>query len=275
MAGGYPQDILTNIVNVQWGGDLTVVFMEVSPFDPQPVFEYTLKQDDVTSEDKATFLGSWMTPSYSTDPAPFKNTAYKVKSGAGVFITSKAPGLPTDIDFNGTWLNVLVFAKGIGLEEVKDATKLMAPALYIVNASNADLPAKIAPPGLLWGVTTGAFAEGVSLDWKIRFGEHRPPESTSTLPDAMVQCYPLGPSHPGYIGDAKATYTGYFLIAYRLDSAGTGDVYSESPNITDVDHTQSLPPQWNVPIEDSIPLRGIPFADPPPLIDDDVQSTLT
>jgi hypothetical protein len=280
---GYVQDVLTRIMNVQWGGEGIVVFMEVSQFYVQPVFELTVKFDEDSGDEKATFLGTWETPTYSTDPIPLKNTAYKVK-GDAVFLTSKAPKLPfidpdhpvERYDENGTWLNVLVFNKDLSLEDVTDATKLMAPALCIVNALNEDLPTEVAPPGLLWAVRSGAFAAGVSIDWKMRFGAHRIPESGATLPDAMVQCYPLCESHPGYIGATKVTYSGYFLIAYRLDKDGTDTVYSKAPKITDVGITQNLPLEWNVTIVfptviSEFPQKGIPFADPPPLITADVE----
>jgi hypothetical protein len=148
----------------------------------------------------------------------------------------------------------------------------MAPALYLVNLTNADLPSEVAPPGLLWGITTGAFTAGVSLQWKIRHGEHRDPDtSPEPPPNAMVQCYPLASSHPGYVGDVKVTYTGYYLIAYRLDAAGTDTVYSKAPAVTDFSGVQVLPPEWSATIVSGpFPSVGIPFADPPPLISADV-----
>jgi hypothetical protein len=274
--GAFSQDVLTSIVNVNWGGGIIVVFMEVSPWTPQPVFILTPEGG------AATLLASWETPSYSTDPAPFKNSAYQVTADAGVFLTSTAPDLPSGsdgvaYDINGTWLNVLVFAVADGnieasLAQAKAGTKLMAPALYLVNLTNADLPSEVAPPGLLWGITTGAFTAGVSLQWKIRSGEHRDPEtSPEPPPNSMVQCYPLASSHPGYVGDVKVTYSGYYLIAYRLDPAGTGDVYSKAPAVTDTG-TQNLPPEWSATIVTGpFPSVGIPFADPPPLISADVK----
>ena len=77
---------LDRVVNVHWGGrDVIVVFMEVSPFQPQP--EYVL----TPIGDKAELLDTWTTKSWSGDPAPFKNTAYKVKGSAGEFLTSTPP----------------------------------------------------------------------------------------------------------------------------------------------------------------------------------------
>ena len=182
-----------------------------------------------------------------------------------------------EADFNGTWLDVLVFASegddaAETLRQVKAATELIAPALYIVNATNADLPSEVAPPGLLWSVETGAMQPGVILRWKMRDDNHRDPDiSPPPPPNVMVQCYPTNSSHLGYVGDAKVTYTGYFLNAYRLDKNGTGQVYSEIPEITDdTGKTQNKPPEWEALIVPVPPLRGIPFADPPPLIVTDV-----
>lgn len=264
----YSQDALTRVFNVSWGGDAIVVFMETSPWNPQPVYGLS------PLGEAATFLDIWQTPTYGKDPAPLKNSAYRVKANAtDEFLRSTAPSPPEDI--NGTWLSVLVFAGGMGLADVIQATKLMAPALYILNAANADLPSEVAPPGLLWGITTGTMVPGVTMDWKLTFNEHRDDgNSPSPLPNAMMQCYPVITSHSGYGGGLgeRVTYTGYFLIAYRLDRAGTGDVYSQSPKSTEAG-AQNLPPEWNVVIVTGVgatPLRGIPFGDPPPLISADV-----
>jgi hypothetical protein len=260
----YSQDVLTNIFNVQWGaGDVIVVFMEISPFDPQLDFDLKLPGSDA----KATFLSSWTTPTYSTDPAPLKNSAYSVSANVGEFLESIAPAPPEGLDFNGAQLGVFVFAAldtdpAGGLARATAGTKLIAP-LFIVNALNADLTSEIAPPGLRWGIETGVMATEVTMTWKMRFGEHRAAEPPPPPPNGMVQCYPLVSSHAGYLGDIAVTYSGYYLLAYRLDVDGTGDVYSEFAN----------PSEWNVPVTDSSDPdggNGIPFGDPPPLISADV-----
>ena len=193
-------DFLTRITNVHWGGnDVIVVFMEASPFRPQPVFELT------PTTDKAAVLGSWQTPTYSRDPAPFKNTAYKVKSNTGEFLKSISPQLPPGDEGDGTWLYMLVFAED-ELSKIQAATELMAPALYQLNALNADLPSEVAPPGLLWAIETGAMPADVAMTWKIRFGDHRDPAvKPPPPPNAMVQCYPTNDSHPGPSGMSRSS----------------------------------------------------------------------
>jgi hypothetical protein len=263
------------VVDVNWGtGDVIVVFMEFSALIPQPVFS-------LVPGDAATFLDEWTTPTYSAgeaefdDPAPLKNSAYRVAADAGLFLTSTAPAIDPD-DTNGTHLNVLVFAieddnVDTALAQAKAGTKLIAPALCIFNPLNANLPTEVAPPGLLWGVQTRGFTPGVVLEWKLRYGEHRNPEAEPPPPNSMAQCYPLTTSYPGFSGGITATYTGYVLIAYRLDEGGTGTVYSKAPEVTDFTGTQILPPEWSVTIvHGDFPLVGIPFADPPPLISADV-----
>jgi hypothetical protein len=259
----YEEDFFQRIVNVNWGQvpDVIVVFMEVSSYIPQLVFNLTL------SGDKATFLSSWNTPTYKDDPAPLKNSAYKIKSNDGIFVESTSPALPPEgQDRVGAFLAVLVFAVDSNdvpgsLKRAVAATKLIAP-LYIVDELNADLPSDTSPPGMLWGVETGNMAPGVVMQWKIRYGNHRDPDkSPPPPPNNMAQCYPIISSHPGYVGDIEVTYSGYFLIAYRLDKSGTGPVYSKIRN----------PPEWNVLIVSGpYPGYGTPFVDPPPLISVDL-----
>ena len=81
---------MNRFTNVKWGGDVIVVFMETSAFDPQPVFTLTPITDE-EGNDKSTFLKSWNTKTWSGDEAPLKNSAYKVASNAGKFLTSKSP----------------------------------------------------------------------------------------------------------------------------------------------------------------------------------------
>jgi hypothetical protein len=283
----YREDFFQRIVGVHWREPLPsvsvnieviVVFMETSGWDPQPAYKLT------PVAKRAQLLDTWFTPTWSKDPAPLKNTAFLVNGNGGVFLTSVAPKLPADPntgapqDINGTWLNVLVFAFEHNnnvvnsLSSVTIATKLIAPALYIANPLNADLPSEVAPSGLLWGAETGAMAAGVTMQWKMRYGIHRPITAASLLPNSMVQCYPISSSHAGYSGDEKITFEGYFLIAYRLDDAGVGHVFSESPKVTEIG-TQNLPPEWSSVIARpprGEPFTGIPFSDPPPLILQDV-----
>ena len=101
----------------------------------------------------------------------------------------------------------------------------------------------------------------------MRYGNHRDPEDSPPPPPiAMVQCYPLVSSHPGYSGEDHVSYLGYFLIAYRLSRNGKGQVYSKASKATDVSNNQALPPEWNVPIVSIGGYKGIQFDDPPSMI---------
>jgi hypothetical protein len=271
---GLSQDLLTRGVNVQWGGgDVIVVFMDGSYFDPQLFAEHS------PIDQKAEFLSTWYTPTFQADTAPLKNSAYKLSSSAGEFMTSIASQLPDGEDRDGSFISALVFAidKGDvtqGLNRAIEGTKQIAPALYLLNVPNADYPSDVVPAGFLWSVVTGEMQGGVTMTCKIRFGAHRDGSVPSTLPDSMVQCYPNVPgmSHDGYVGDIKVSYSGYFLNAYRLDSGGTGTVYAKVPKVTDEDKTHNIPPEWSQPVATGpFPIVGIPFADPPPLIKVDVE----
>ena len=85
----------------------------------------------------------------------------------------------------------------------------------------------------------------------------------------MAQCYPFTAPYSGWLGSEIATWSGYFIYAYRLDTEGFGPVYGEL--VTGDTNTQNIDPAWNVSITSSDPtLKGIPLGGPPPFISGDV-----
>jgi len=261
-------DAVTSVVNVNWGpNDVIVVFAGVYVYNREPGPPLTATY--VLIGEGVEFLQSWLTPIVEEEEEHpgFRTFAFKTKLDAAEFIELRSPVLHEDV--NGFWFDVLVFAMQDGNDDESLAravagTKDFLPEYYkdSLGASHP-LPGRIDPPGLLWGVQTGATNSGQFMTFKMRFGNHRPDDDHSLLPNAMVQCYPLGPPFSGWFGDVKVTYTGYFLHLYRLDNEGTGPVYSLT----------TLDPAWGQPIvvgpEFTSGIKGIPFADPPPLVSSD------
>ena len=268
--GPYSQDVVTHIVNVEWGAqDVIVVFVDTSSSDDLPA-THTLLDDSVT------LLKTWKTPYQAAGFQPgFTSRAYQVSSGAGEFLKSRSQ--PTPGEGLGFWIDALVFAldqddpEG-SLARAETGTKLAMPAVYLISHSDSDLPFNIAPPGLLWFVETGPMNGNTSMTWKIRFDNHRlvdprgdPP---GTPPNAMTQVYPLG-TYSGPIGVDTVTWLGYLIYAYRLDEDGTDTVYGK---INVIDGSQNIDIAWNRPIEPThFDARGIPAQDPPPLITSDLK----
>jgi hypothetical protein len=275
-------DPLQNIVNISWGIDVIVVFVSASPFDDQPDATYTPKQDANangagTDTAKAKYLSSWNTLSSSNGVMPgFPSTAYRVSSNAGEFMTSVAPDFE-DVPGLGFWIDCFVFAvdgssKDSGLQRAIDGTHLIESAIYLTGhtSGEGELDSDMAPPGLLWAVETGLMQSGQSITWKIRHGPHRNDGFTDP-PDSMTQVYPLT-SFSGYFGSDLVEWVGYILFAYRLDTDGTGTVYSKMLS-ADEDSKQALPSGWDVPIGPGIGgIFCIPYGDPPPYISEDVET---
>ena len=207
---------------------------------------------------KATFLERWTT--HYPEGFEFQCSAYKVAAGAGEFIKSTAP---TGLDPNrGIDITAIVFAienasdMAGSLQRAKNGIEKILPAQY----GPGDPPADMAPPGLLWSVMVKSMNSGQIKSWKIRHGAHRPEDADNPLPNAMTQCYPLGPN---YLSGTGTTWSGYYIFAYRLDTGGTDIVYGKRQP----DGSQNIDPTWHQPIGGD---RGIPFKDPPPLIDADL-----
>jgi hypothetical protein len=266
--GPYSQDVLTRIINVQWGGEVIVVFVDVSAFDDAPAAGHE------PIEDKATFLSSWRTPYQEAGFQPgYQSTAYSVSTGAGEFIKLTAP-IFSDGPI-GFYNDVFVFANDgnidASLARAIAGTKLIMPAIYLIDHSESDLPYEMAPPGLLWSVELGAMTSGFSTTWKMRNGQHRiiPGDGDGTLPpNNMIQCYPLCDPFSGPFGGEMVIYSGYTIYAYRLDANGTDTVYGE---LLPEDGSQNIDPAWSQSIVSGFPsFRGIPFQDPPPLISQDL-----
>jgi hypothetical protein len=268
-------DPLQNIVNISWGVDVIVVFVSASPFEAQPDATYSPKTDD-NGKESAKYLSSWNTPYSSGGFMPgFPSTAYRVSSNAGEFMTSVAPGFGDDT--GGVGIDCFVFAvdgssKDSGLQRAIDGTHLLESAIYLTShtAGEGELDSDIAPPGLLWAIETGSMQSGQSITWKIRHGVHRNDGFTDP-PDSMTQVYPLT-SFSGYFGSELVEWVGYILFAYRLDTDGTGTVYSKMLS-ADEDSKQALPSGWDVPIGPGIGgIFCIPYGDPPPYISEDVET---
>lgn len=269
-------DPLQWIVNVNWGGDVIVVFIDNSVFELQPAASY-----DVV-ENKAELLSEWNTAYQQAGFQPgLPSRAYKVSTGAGEFIKTTVPSLPLADDQKlGMHIVCCAFATGAqgtkgdgGLQRAIDGTKKIIPAIYMMfHTEESDIPFDMAPPGLLWLVDTGDMKSGANMTWKIRRGRHRG-DDRDTPPNSMAQVYPLGPSYNGYGFGDDQFWSGYMLYAYRLDKNGTEAVYSKIGTADDSGGEGPLPPQnlpsgWNVEIASGV--KGIPFQDPPPLIGTDV-----
>jgi hypothetical protein len=261
----YRLDPFQNIVNINFGVDVIVVFVGQVVYAAQPPVILTVL------DKKAEFLGSWRTPYQGAGFQPgFMSFAYKVSTSAGKFMQSTVPGLAAS-DW-GMWMDVLVFAIDGTIEDslqrAKEGTRLVVPATYLMGHDGSDLPADMAPPGLLWLVETGEQTMGTSLTWKMRYGAHR---SDVAPNNSMAQCYPVGTrSYPIIIGGQPSTMTGYQIFAYRLDKKGTGTVYGKQHSASE-EAIHPIAPQWNQAIGGpGLRQKGVPLVDPPPLISVDI-----
>lgn len=295
MAVDYGEDFLQRIVGVHWRKrvpsgptpDVIVVFLGqmVSSFQTPIGLQPTL---DGIGNPKVQFLRSWRTPYQAEGFQPgYESTAYKVSSGAGEIMITTAPG--TGAEGYGTSSEAYVFAienaddlmnidakLALALDRAEAGVKLIVPAQYMMAHSSSDIPYEMCPPGLLWGVSTAEMFEGATMTWKIRYGAHRAGSSdidVNSLPNLMVQCYPLGPSFavPSPSGSSETSF-GYAIYGYRLDKYGTGTVYGRMPTANDEPFEQRIDPMWNQETS-SVPQgvfsKGILFQDPPPLIGSD------
>jgi len=277
----YGEDFFQRIVGVHWpkksGGipsEVIVVFVANSALSSQPDAEYQILNKG------ALFLQEWKTPYQASGYQPgFPSRAYRVQTSAGPFMRVSAPDTRNEEFDTGSWTTVLVFAidklnetgtnEGAmqrSLDRAIAGTLQVIPAIYMFgHTGGSDIPASIAPPGLLWLVESGSMTSGVSLTWVIRFGKHRNDVELEP-PNNMVQCYSTGPSYTVTIsGFPPETWTGYYIYAYRLDNKGTGSVYGEQLG-ADEDNVQNIDAAWSQPISSLSDPHGIPFQDPPPLV---------
>jgi hypothetical protein len=276
--GPYSPDALTRIINVNWGGDVIVAFAQVNFLVPGPKPFIFLASEDIEflAQRQFNFVN------FPYDGHDAVATLYKVKVNQGEFMDTVTPDLFIDGFDLGDEQSIYVFAIGDDLNKgIERAFTGIAQALYANYARRHDLddaaPVKpdISPPGMLWSIGMLSVPSGTETAWKIRFGNHRdddPAGSSADLPNAMVQCYPLGPTYNPAGDDPTAEVFGYTISMYRLDSGGVGTSYGASA--LGEEPGRNMDPAWHQPVDNAIhPAKGIPFsADPPPLVTNDTPS---
>ena len=138
-------DLTRRVINVHWGGDAIVVFV-----DRQNIARSTYN----IVEGKATLLEAFP---ISIDVDTTTAVAYKVQRDAGEFMQTTAPsfndgGLFTKV---GHAIFVFVFAIGASIDGGLARAKVGASLAYesAIKEYSGDQPAEKAdPPGLLWSV---------------------------------------------------------------------------------------------------------------------------
>lgn len=277
----YRLDPYQNIINVNWGGgpDVIVVFCNQTTSSPDTYSPLS---------DKVQFLGNF--PVQFTQDGVFSLicSAFLVNSGQGEFIIDDV-GL---LLLTQTTVTCYVFAIikddtgqtdiGASLARAQAGSQL-AVAAYFNESHGSSIPFQPDPPGMLWSVAVILWSGG-PITWKIGYNKHRQ-DGSSTLPNKMVQCYPmiLAP----YVippGGEVNTVRGYQIATYRLDKAGTGQSYGTDYNYLNEDNSfegNHMPGPWFQAIAGGPAgpagangvIPGIPFGDPPPLIDIDIPSS--
>jgi hypothetical protein len=246
------------------GGNVVIVVFVCNPvLAAPPAGTYSIINDS------ATFLRSWHTPYQKAGVQPGVDCqAYSVSASAGEFMKATAPG--GEDASGGIWFTVCAFAidselgQSASVDRAEAGVKKIIPAIYSITHTHSDLPTDMAPPGLLWLVETGGMYGHRTLNWKMRYDDHRTDDDTSP-PNIMVQCYPVGHSYSGPFGDQSMTWSGYQIYAYRLDQEGTGHVYGKQLSANE-DARHVIAPEWDAPITSPTFAKGIPLKDPPPFI---------
>lgn len=258
----YRLDPFQNIVNVNWGRDVIVAFIDdissmVSTFTPVP--------------DKSKLLLSSFVLPLSGGMASF----YKVSANIGEFMHTSAP--PQGGDFFGIVghrFYAVAFAISGSIDDSLAKAKIGADLVLLAidqEYNGIQNGAKADPPGLIWSVGLNHLPPGFPLRWKAGYVKHR---NDNDPLNKMAQIYPLSPPWTINVpGAGSSTYSGYTMRVYRLDRKGTGQSYGTTdPDSSSVGN--SIDPIWHQPIStagiDDNPNFGIPFGDPPPLINVDV-----
>jgi len=304
----YRLDPFQNIINVNWGGTVIVVVNAAAyPFAGGPATSVPSYQ---ILDESVVFLGSRPIKYSGSQGSPNAPAwAFKVNvNAAGAFINIHVPknisgSNPNNAVTNDMTVSVFAYDKtnpSWSLDRALDGAQLIASSFFAggvlmgtTHHITTDLPSQADPPGLLWSIYCTADNETVPL--KIRRGAHRPVNTNSSLPNQMVQVYPLEKPHviaPN--GDFQIIAAGYLVGAYRLDSKGTGPSYGVGRNqladgggriIGDPIGPQGIPgvllygSAWgqNLPNAgtnvNASGWYGVPFGDPPPLIAFDPVST--
>ncbi|MGF6309944.1 hypothetical protein ABIB82_004059 [Bradyrhizobium sp. i1.8.4] len=276
----YRLDPYQNIVNVQLTPTVIVVFIDWVQTVPS---KYSTRS---IIDDKAIFLDQFEIPIVDNSIGAARGFAYKVSAAAGEFITSFGAPLTGPAAKIGQDILALVFAMDgdidNSLARAKAGAKLVMPAAYLeAHGSNA-LASKVDPPGLLWSVSATKVPPGKPITWKIKWQKHRAGQATKP-PNVMVQCYPLSAPYINNLTDPASVFTGYVIRVYRLDRKGTGQSYGGDLNPAALVVAGGNPappgsrmdPAWHQIIGSGNGVardgkfRGIPFADPPPLIGGD------
>jgi hypothetical protein len=265
VAGGYVQDVLTRIINVQWGSVIAIFADQGTAH----AAGFQAPADYAPIDHVAELLTTFNAPYQPDTLGPgYKCFAFKVGANAGEFMTVTWPGIK-DVTVNQISMHVFAMDGDIAssLSRATAGAMLIVPSLYAYShGGNSNIPAQAAPPGLLWSIASDTIA-GREVKWKMRTGEHRPKQEPEPLPNTMVQCYPLDSAFSP--PDLNYTTSGYNIMAYRLDGKGTGTAYGTIPNL-DFENPQPIDPAWKQKVFTLFYDFGIPFADPPPLISADV-----
>lgn len=280
-------------------------FSEGPPFDPPFIFDpYQILWNVKFSHDVIVVIADGGNLSNAANPSihqliskagaerlkefmvPYQNdgiqpgyycTAYRVSADAGEWL--KTTYIGTRVFATDYPVAVFAIDDKLGIDGSLDRAvagmKLVIPAQYVgfdpAGHHASDLPIDIAPAGLLWNIEVVG-ARGRNITWKMRYDKHRRDSGTSP-PNVMVQCYPLDTTW-SYPPD-HIIFTGYRMFVYRLDAAGTGTVYGMQPGYIMGDVPQVIDPIWNQVIAgEFLQYRGIPFADPPPLINADLAANV-
>lgn len=162
---------------------------------------------------------------------------FKLNAGLGeAFAETTAPNFADLVALNWMVLPWLGEDAGSNIDRAFDAVRQFATANVFEDPLGV-----LSPQGVLWHGFFFQLAGGSRQTFKIDYTAHRPP-GPSSLPNTMVQCFPLR-SVPSSVVSAGFTVTnqGFNIHFYRLDRKGEGPAY-DPPTEWARDAAQTITP---------------------------------